>query len=235
MTDREIRKMLKQAYVSSETEKEKIFLRRYEKRSLQLMRIIKMESRYMGLRSVCAGLVLCVLLYALTRNHDPEMAWALASLIPIGALIPMMLLSRSERYGMDELEAVTRFSLRYIRIVRMFLVGIFSMLLLTVAGMVLQAASIGKSAEWMAFVTVPYLISTYGSMLVTRKWHSRDNIFGVLAVCLFSGMLPFAIRMASLSGLVTGQTTLLLIAVLLAAIFREAGLYVKESEDLSWN
>ena len=52
MTDKEIKNMLKKAYVVSETEKEKQFIRKYEERALQLSSIIKMELRYMGLKSI---------------------------------------------------------------------------------------------------------------------------------------------------------------------------------------
>lgn len=235
MTDREIKKMLKHAYAWPETDKEKAFIRKYEKRSLQLISIIKIECRYMGIQSIYAGLVLCALLFLLARNQDMDMVWTLSSLIPIGALIPMVLLSRSERFGMSELEAASRFSLRYIRIVRMFIMGIFSTLLLLAVSLILQEASLGKPVDCLAFVAVPYLISTYGAMVVTRKWHSKDNIFGVLAVCLFSGLIPFATKMARLSGQLTDVVLILLSAVLLAAIIREARLYVKESENLSWN
>lgn len=235
MTDREIRTMLKQAYASPETEKEKAFLRRYEKRSLQLMHIIKIEFRYMGIQSVFAGLVLCILMFVLARSQDMDMVWTIASIIPVGALIPMILLSASERFAMDELEAVSRFSLRYIRIVRMFIMGIFSMLLLLALSLILRAFLAETPVNCLAFVAFPYLISTYGAMIVTRKWHGKDNVFGVLAACLISGLIPFATRAARLSGQLSDQAVILLAAGLVAAIIREGSLYVKESEDLSWN
>lgn len=235
MTDREIKKMLKAAYASPENEKEKVFIRRYEKRSLHLMSIIKIEARYMGIQSVYAGLVLCMLLFVLARNQDADMVWTVSSLIPVGSLIPMILLSGSERFGMAELEAVSRFSLRYIRTIRMFMMGIFSMVLLAAVSIILLAATVGNTVDCLVFVAVPYLISTYGAMIVTRKWHSRDNIFGVLAVCLFSGLIPFAVKAVRLSGQLSDKVIIFLAAVLLAAVIRECRLYVKESEDLSWN
>lgn len=235
MTDKEIKKLLKAAYASPETEKEKVFIKRYEKRSLSLMSIIKIEFHFMGIRSAFAGLVLCTLLFLLARNQDTDMVWTVSSLIPVGVFIPMILLSRSERVGMAELEAVSRFSLRYIRTVRMFMMGIFSMLLLLIVSIILRSAYVGNTVDCLAFAAVPYLISTYGAMIVTRKWHSKDNIFGVLAVCLLGGLLPFAEKTARLSGQLSDKTIMFLAGVLLAAVIRECSLYVKESEDLSWN
>ena len=50
MTDKEIMKMLKNAYALPETEKEKHFVRKYEKRSLQISDIIRTEFPYMKKR-----------------------------------------------------------------------------------------------------------------------------------------------------------------------------------------
>ena len=59
--------------------------------------------------------------------------------------------------------------------------------------------------------------------------------FGILAVCVFGGFLPYAERAIRLSGQSVNIVILLLIAMILGAMFRECTLYVKESENLSWN
>lgn len=235
MRDREIKKLLKEAYVLPETEKEKLFIRKYEKRFLQLSGIIKIELQYMGVKSILAGIILTVLLLTAAKTEDTELVWIFTSFIPMCALVPMALISRSERCGMSEMEAASRFSLRFIRIVRMFVLGLFSTALLLAVGVILRVTSIATVTEQMIFVVFPYLISTYGAMLVTRKWHGKENIFGILVACAFSGLLPFVMRTARLSGQLTGGLFFPVIVLLLGAIVRECMLYVKESEDLSWN
>ena len=79
--------------------------------------------------------------------------------------------------------------------------------------------------------------------IILRERYSRipvyrdsiDNIFGILAVCVFGGFLPYAERAIRLSGQSVNIVILLLIAMILGAMFRECTLYVKESENLSWN
>ena len=100
MTDKEIKIMLKKAYVVSETEKEKQFIRKYEERALQLSSIIKMELRYMGLKSILTGIVPVALLLMAAGTEDTDMVWVIASFVPACVLTPMVLLSRSERFGM---------------------------------------------------------------------------------------------------------------------------------------
>ncbi len=235
MTDKELKEVLENAYLLPDTEKEKAFVRKYEQRSLRLSEIIKMEFLYMGVKSILAGVVLTVMLLTAAQTGDTEMVWIFASFVPMYALIPMLLLSRSERFGMDELEASSRFSLRFIRIVRMFILGIISMAMLSAAGIILRLAAAASFSEQMILIVFPYLISVYGAMLVTRKWRGKENVFGVLAVCAFAGLLPFVIRPVKLSGQLSDGVFLPVIVLLLLAFIRECMLYVKESENLSWN
>lgn len=235
MTNKEVKMMLKNAYVLPTTQKEKRFIQRNEQRSLQLADIIKVEFRYIGVKSILTGIILTVLLLIAAQSEDTEAVWIIASFIPLSALLPMALLSRSERCGMDELEAASRFSLRFIRIVRMFILGLFSIVLLFVIGIVLRLTRTATTMEHVTLVVFPYLLSVYGAMLITRKWHGKENIFGVLAVCAFAGLLPFVIRPIKLSWQLPDGVILLVIALLLGAMVRECLLYVKESEDLSWN
>ena len=176
MTDKEIKNMLKKAYVVSETEKEKQFIRKYEERALQLSSIIKMELRYMGLKSILTGIVPVALLLMAAGTEDTDMVWVIASFVPACVLTPMVLLSRSERFGMEELEAASRFSLRFIRIVRMFILGIFSLVLLFSVGSILRITATASVMDHMMLVVFPYLVSAYGAMLVTRKWHGKEPI-----------------------------------------------------------
>lgn len=235
MTDKELKHMLKNAYDLPSTDREKSFIRKHEKRSLRIIEILITELRYMGIRSVPAGLMLFALLFVIARTDNIDVVWMLSSFVPVCALIPMTFLSRSERFGMEELEAATRFSLRFVRIVRMFIMGIFSTILLLIIGIALYVTSGISGTEHVVFVVFPYLASAYGSMVVTRKWHSKENIFGVLAVCMFGGLLPSVIKAMELAAQLSDGVFILMIFLLLGAMFRECVLYLKESENLSWN
>lgn len=235
MTDKELKHMLKNAYDLPSTDSGKRFVRKHEKRSLRIIEILITELRYMGIRSIPAGLLLFALLFVIARTDNIDVVWTISSFVPVCALIPMTFLSRSERFGMEELEAATRFSLRFVRIVRMFIMGIFSMILLLGIGIVLHITSGVSGMEHIIFVVFPYLTSAYGAMVVTRKWHGKENIFGVLAVCMFGGLLPSVIKTIKLSAQLPDGIFLLMIFLLLGAMFRECVLYVKESENLSWN
>ena len=235
MTNREIKEMLKNAYTLSESQNEKRFVRKYEKRSLQILEIIKLETRYMGVQSIMSGMVFTVLMWMIAKTENTDLIWAVSSMIPVCAMVPMILLSRSERNGMFELEASTRFSLRFVRLVRMFIVGIITMGLFSALGIVLKAIAILSGADYLIMVVIPYLVSDLGAMTITRKWNKRDNIVGIFMVCVFSCFLPFVIKEIRFETQFPNVALGICIIMLVVLVVRECILYVKESENLTWN
>ena len=52
MNNRHIKNALKDAYQVEQTESRKAFIEKYEKRNLQILEILKIEFRYMGMKSM---------------------------------------------------------------------------------------------------------------------------------------------------------------------------------------
>lgn len=235
MTDRELKRMIKNAYDLPITENEKSFIRRYEKRSLQIFDVIKLELEYMRLTSILMGAVWGVFIYLAYRMKDTDTMWVCSSLIPFCAVIPIILLSKSERYKMDEIEASCRFSLRFIKLVRMCIIGVFALGLLLGAGIIMKVLYSFTIIDYTVCVITPYLVSDYGAMLVTRRWHGKGNIFGVLAVCIVSSLVPSTVKMFRQTGILPDAVIVAIAGILLVAIIRESLMYIKESENVSWN
>lgn len=231
MTDRELKAMLRQAYSSPETDQEKRFLRMYQKRSLHLGAILKMELRYMGFWSFLTGIVLCLLLLAAVKSGEMDTVWTISAFLPAGAFVPMVLLQRSERFGMQELEAASRFSLRFVRLVRMLILGLASMVLLLAVSLILKRNLDIGGMELLLIAFVPYLSSVLGGLMITRVWHRQESLLGLGAVCTLCGLLPQLIREWNLPD----GMYLMLFIVLTLALVRESTLFVKESENVIWN
>ena len=235
MTDKEIKKMIKNAYVLPTTESETRFVKRNEKRSLQIVDVLKVEFEFMGLQSILAGFALCLLCLLVVKMENLETMCFFSSMIPFGAMIPMILLSKSERCGMDEMEAACRFSLRFVRLVRMCIIGVFTLALFIGIGIILRTRFAITGIDYLACVITPYLVSDFGAMLVTRRWHSKDNIYGIFAACITSSLIPFVVKHFMQSGFLSDVAIVVITVTLLIAIIRESIKYVKESENISWN
>ncbi|MDO5155966.1 MAG: hypothetical protein Q4D51_08365 [Eubacteriales bacterium] len=235
MTDRKLKQLLKNAYCVSETDNGCRFIKMHERRSRQFCDIIKNELRYMGVKSIFAGIFLCALFLATAQKGDENMMWIASSIIPICSIVPMSLIFCSERYGMCELEASTRFSLRFIRIIRMLILGIFS-------GVVTICGSIFLNSLWktgmidiVMYLLFPYFVSVWGGLLVARKWHGKESVIGVPLVCLTTGFLPTIIREFRQVNFVSDSMYVFLVVALLGGIVNESIKYVNERSDLSWN
>ncbi len=235
MTDKELKNQLKMAYQVTESDRQRRFVRYYERRSLQLGRILRIELQHVGIRSVIAGIFLCLLMYAGWRTEDPQVSWALSSLIPAAALVPVTAMGRSERYHMEELEMVSRFSYPFVRLIRLLILGSFSLVVLTAAA-IWEASCLHTGIHMMLLMTaVPYLLNVYLGLLITRKWHCTESVYAVIAagsaVCLLPLIFARMELKESISVLaVTGMALLVLLAIV-----RECVIYMKESGKKSWN
>lgn len=235
MRDKELKKKLKNAYSLQVTKSEKNFLRRYEKRTLRLMDVLQLEFRYMGLQSIPAGVLFCLVCALVVKMENMDMIWTFSSMIPFCAVIPMILLSKSERNGMDEVEASCRFSLNFIRLVRMCIIGAFTLGLFLSAGIILKILCDFSIIDYIAGIITPYLVSDLGAMYVTRRWHKKDNIYGIFAMCVASSLVPLAVKLFRQTGVLSDSAIVVISAALLIAVIRESIKYVKESENISWN
>ncbi len=235
MTEKDLKEQLKMAYSLPESDSRNRFIRAYQKRSLQLGTILRIELEFMGIRSVFAGIFLFIILYAGYRSHNPDFTWHLSCVIPAAALMPMTALGRSERYKMSELEAASRFSACFVRLVRLMILGIFSLIVLICvcfwqAG-VLQAGT----GEILLTIAIPYLINVYGGVAISRKWHGRESIFGIIAVCMISCVLPAVIRNIRLQEVMPAAAVVVITIAVVLGIAKECMIYVKESEKTIWN
>ena len=136
---------------------------------------------------------------------------------------------------MDEMEASCRFSLRFVRLVRMCIIGVFALVLFLCVGTIMKTLYAFTVIDYIAYVITPYLASDFGAMLVTRRWHSKENIYGIFAACITSSLIPFVVKHFRQSGFLSDVAIVVITVTLLIAIIRESIKYVKESENISWN
>lgn len=235
MTDREIKNMLKNAYKTEQTEREKAFIRANEQRSLRLFDILKLEMKYMGSKCILSGLLLFIGLFAVAEIGNLQMVWYISSLFPFMALLLTELLGKTEKYGMGELEAATRFSLKFIRLVRILLLGVFSLAVICGFSLVMKKFVPFDLITLLGFMGVPYLANVFGSLLITRKWHSEKNIIGCVICTALSCALPSVMKRLLNPANIRPVYSAILLLVVSSAVIRECILFIRESGELAWN
>lgn len=228
----ELKCKIKEAYPVEPSERKAEFIKKYQVRELNTWQILWMQLQYMGPQlALLCGCALAMLLGAALHVSE-HFAHFTAVMLPVAALIAMTGLGRSARYGMDELEMTSRFSLRMLRIMRLGIIGIAGFFVILSVSCTVRILT--DAAFWTAVISsaLPYLLTTFLCMALIRRWHSPNNIYGcaVIAGCVCMLMLGKAKTVLLCSALLYAALPVL---ILLTAI--EISRYIKESEELTWN
>lgn len=230
MRDKELKQLLQQAYTLTPSKQEYSFLRRYQKRRISMTQILRIELKYMGLRSLLAGLIVWAMLAGLILTGGGAKAkWIIASILPVLSLLLTAMGGRSERYGMEELEASSRFSLRMLRMTRMCLLGICSLVItLGTTGMFRAYVETGFLRSF-CLVSIPYLLNVWGCLWLIRRWHAKENIYGCIGLTMITCLLPSLVQsLQAMESMSDGFIYTALVA-LTAAACREAWVYAAMS------
>ena len=235
MNDKKIKTMLKKAYQISPSQREKDFLKKNEKRTPQLFDIITLEFKYLRLNSFLSAGILIVIFYLISMSENPKLMWYVSGALPVIGLLLLANLGKSEKYGMHELESSSRFSLKFIKTVRMFILGLAAITLIITVSVMLQGKTCLSFASVLGFVGTPYMINVWGNLLITRRWHGKGNISGCLSITVLSCMLPILIEKAICLQVIRPFFITVLLVIISFLAVRESILYIKEREDLLWN
>lgn len=235
MKDKDLIKSISLAYDVKPSKEGKKFIREHQQRRIRLFDVIRMELSHLNWLCVL-GLLILLSTSFLVCERLPKSAWAYGSLIPFFVLLSVISFGRSERYGMNEIESASRFSKTFIKMVRLFISGTFSAIALIICSLIMNY-SLGINVSFiLMLVIVPFLLNTYGSMVIIRRWHSKNNIYGCVALSVGCSLLPLLNNIKGLLASVPLWGALIIGMILVAATVKELIGYVRyESEEIAWN
>lgn len=189
MTNRELKNMIRNAYNVESSEGSRAFVGQFQKREMHAWDILKQQTTGLGFINIFAGTIVLFAFWQIAlqcQDGDALMYARISAIIPLIALTAFSGMGRSEKYGMDELEMASRFSLRTVLAARLIVVGIIDAVIFAVLMVIFGQLTNMGTLQALSVVSVPYLITAWGCLLITRKLHnSRD-----MAVCIgFGGMV----------------------------------------------
>ena len=184
MKNSDWKRLMRSAYAVEPSERQKAFLKAHRRHEVDYGEMLRLQLRYMGAPlTLASGYVLSMLL-GIALNMDATAARLLAALLPFVALLSLTGLGRSERCGMCELEAVTRFSLRMLWSLRLTIVGISELAVMTAVAYALRTALGMDWVRALSLAGASYLCTSFLCMLLIRRWHSENNLYGCAAIAL---------------------------------------------------
>lgn len=237
MTDKELKKRIADTYHIECSEKQRHFIRAYQRRELRLSELLLMQLNYLKLPYAIILVCLFSFLASTVSGADAEKVLTMAAFLPLLAVLALVGLGNSERFHMDELEMSTRLSLRTLKAVRLSLAGLIGVISILSCACVCKAIFAYSMPFALLLAGFPYLVTSAACMTLLRTWHAKENIYGCTVIAASVSVFSFAAVSRSLLQTIAVHR-LGCLALFAAALYwaaKEMYVYLKKSEEYQWN
>lgn len=177
------------------------------------------------------GLILC------TRIEGADTLGILSALVPLLALTSVSEGGRSMRYGMEELELSSRFTLKAVVMARLGILGIGNMILLGIICPILLWKEQSAVLNLGVYVLVPYLLTCFLNLFFIRKIQGKESLYYCCgSAALVSGMyLMFSAVQFQMNDPLKPVSWVVMIVLLAVLTGRECIKLYRQSEEYVWN
>lgn len=231
--ERRLKKELSRYYEAPKPQRKQKFIRQFGVQKINLPRFVLMQAKYISKWSWLVSALFCVVIYAATYAFEEKYVSLIYGMVPFLVMISVSESTRSYRYGMEELELSTRFSLKSVVMARMVMLGIGNMVVLIVI-----ANFLGQHEGYHVFhVLTPYFLTAGGSLYIVRTVRGSENTFLcfmlAFAVSFLQMLLPWRFRELFSTDYLPMWVCCFVIGVLITA--KESYQTIRMTEDLAWN
>lgn len=136
-----------------------------------------------------------VLVYAIAAAgavfFSRDMVWAISGLTPLLALALVSECRRSEKYGMEELEMTTRFSLRSVLLARLGILGTENLTVLCLlVPLGIRNNQMGAVQAGM-YIAAPFLLTTFLALWAVRRFRGQEGAYVSAGIAVCVSLLAF--------------------------------------------
>ena len=168
------------------------FLKKHGIDSISIYGVILNQIHYISKSVWSFSAIFFILSLFVSIYAEAKYIWIIFSIIPFFVVISITESMHSFRYGMNELEMVTRFSLKSIIYARMFILGTFNIFLLFIIAGFMGSAVFAN----ILYMLVPYLVTASSGFMIVRKFRGTEGnymCFGVSVIvgCAEGGLYGF--------------------------------------------
>lgn len=237
MTDKQLKRALKSVYQPPEPAGKQAFLDRIEDVQLTILGFVRTQLHYIRPWGWLFSIGIFLAALALAWQADRQAVWMISALLPFAALSTITEMNRSVRYGMDELELASRFSLKAVMLARLSILGLGNLLLVVLLTPILSVWGQMTIVETGFYILCPYSLTAFCDLYILRRWHGRENMYAcvgaaalVSVLCVVMDMLP-----ALAAALIQLPVCVCLTVFLILMMLREGARYLSHMEELTWN
>lgn len=208
-----IKKALIETFTPPEPQKKNEFLNSLHYPKLSYSGFILSQISYIRKRVwLFSAAVLLAIIGAVCLIHQDEIyvVWIISALIPFLALLTTMEISRSDIFGMSEIEIGCRFSLPQLAGARMIILGTCNFTIIAIITVILGVYSPLSILKSALYVLTPYITVNGLSLFILNRVHGAEGVYISLAAALgvsLAGVVTF-VRMSDTDFLNTLCTAL---------------------------
>ena len=209
------------------------FIRKFGMQKMGLISILRTQFRYISKWIWVISVLFYVISFYITAYGDTKLFGFIFAFVPFLVLLSITESMRSYRYGMEELELSTRFSLKYILLARMLILGLGNIVTLLISAYLFREVILTS----MVYIMVIYFITTSGSLYIVRKNRGSEGTFICFAFSATVSLLELSVPW-KYEILVTSRYLIVLFLFCMIGIFftiRESYRIVRMAEEFVWN
>lgn len=193
--DRKIKSALKQNFNPPLPQKKEKFISSMHYPKAKFNEVIFQQVGFVRKR-VWLMFIACALfafLYVNTANIHSNVIATLSAILPFFVLCTTSEIYKSISYNMDEMELACKYNLSMVTLMRTGILGVVSLCMLVIFISITAKEHFGLLRSAM-YITVPFLLTNYLSLLIIRKTRIKETMFICAGVC---GVISAFILLAS--------------------------------------
>lgn len=167
---------------------------------------------------------------------DKQLLSLFSAALPFLVFAAVCELGRAERFGMNELEAASRFPHKAVVLAKMGILGLENGLLLAALSPVFLLYCRIPVIYLGIHILLPYLLTAFSNLYIARKIHGPESFYTCMAVTVLISVFFAAVPLfPSLGELLLQTKTWLLIGVLVILTGNECRKIIFKTEEILWN
>jgi len=231
--ERRLKEELCRYYEAPKPRRKQEFIRQFGVQKINLPRLVLMQAKYISKWVWMVSACLSALIYGVSYVMEDKYVSMVYGLVPFLVLISVTESMRSYRYGMEELELSTRFSLKSIIMARMAMLGVGNLAVLIVIANILGQ----WEGYYLLHVLTPYFLTAGGSLYIVRMVRGNENTFLcftlAIAVSFLQMLLPWRFSELFAPNYMLIWTALFVVGIVMTV--KESYRAIRMTEDLAWN
>lgn len=231
--ERRLKEELCRYYEAPKPRRKQEFIRQFGVQKINLPRLVLMQAKYISKWVWMVSACLSALIYGVSYVMEDKYVSMVYGLVPFLVLISVTESMRSYRYGMEELELSTRFSLKSIIMARMAMLGVGNLAVLIVIANILGQ----WEGYYLLHVLTPYFLTAGGSLYIVRMVRGNENTFLcftlAIAVSFLQMLLPWRFSELFAPNYMPIWAALFVGGIVMTV--KESYRTIRMTEDLAWN